>query len=258
LATEAISVRQCLQHTSGWSYYGPLPEYQAAVRRRDRPWRYGKFLEEVHAEKLLFEPGSGWSYSNIGYMVLRRLIETVCDSSFADVVTRQVCKPLGLARTSVIETRSDLLGLTIGYSLGLSRNGYPVDVRPLYDIGWAPTGVVASTASDVVRFYDGLFAGQLLPVHLLGEMCRLRRVGCSHPIFANPSYGLGLMADPDIRFGPVYGHNGEGPGYAASAFHFRHPGGQPLTIAILTNTENYQEAEIMVLKVGEKLTRDHS
>lgn len=254
----AISIRHCLQHTSGWSDYGPLPEYQAAVRRSDPPWSFSQFLEQAHAETLLFKPGTSWAYSNIGYMVLRKVIEHVCNARFAEIVNDEVCDPLGLIHTSAIETRSDFLGLTVGYSLGLSHDGDAVDVRSLYDLGWAPTGVAASTAAEVVRFYDGLFSGQLLPVQLLREMCAVIPVGRSHPTFVTPSYGLGLMADPDNRLGSVYGHNGEGPGYAASAFHFRPAGGQPVTVAVLTNTENYQEAEMMALKVGEELTSDQS
>lgn len=34
---DVSSIRQGLQHTSGWSDYGTLPDYQAAVRQRDRP-----------------------------------------------------------------------------------------------------------------------------------------------------------------------------------------------------------------------------
>jgi CubicO group peptidase (beta-lactamase class C family) len=255
---DAISIRQCLQHTSGWSDYGPLPEYQTAVRQSDPPWSFSEFLERIHAEILLFAPGTNWSYSNIGYMVLRRLIERVCNASFGDILKYEVCAPLGLVHTSVIETRDDLLGLTVGYSLDLSSDGQPVDVRSRYDLGWAPPGVAASTASEVVRFYDGLFSGQLLPAHLLSEMCRVIPVGCPHPTFVTPSYGLGLMADLDNQLGPVYGHNGGGPGYAASAFHIQPPGGQPVTVAVLTNTENWQEVEMMALKMGEELTRGQS
>jgi len=255
---DAISIRQCLQHTSGWSDYGLLPEYLAAVRRNDAPWSFSQFLQQTRADKLLFEPGASWSYSNIGYMVLRMLIERVYEASFTDILKNEVCEPLGLVRTSVIETRGDFLGLTVGYSLDLSSNGRPVDVRSRYDLGWAPPGVAAATASEVVRFYDGLFSGQLVPAHLLSEMCRVIPVGRSHPTFVSPNYGLGLMADPDNGLGRVYGHNGGGPGYAASAFHVQPPGGQPVTVAVLTNTENYQQAELMALKVAEELIMDQS
>ncbi|UVT15364.1 MAG: beta-lactamase family protein [Nitrospira sp.] len=250
---DLISIRQCLQHTSGWSDYGVLPEYQAAVRRGETPWSFSEFMDRVHAANLLFAPGSGWSYSNIGYMVLKKLAETACEKTFADILKAEVCDPLGLVDTSVTQTREDMLGLTVGYSLDLSSDGQPVDVRPRYDPGWAPPGFAASTASEVVRFYNGLFAGELLPAPLLGEMCRVKPIGHAHPSFVTPSYGLGLMADPDNRVGLLYGHNGAGPGYAASAFHIRPRGARPVTVAVLTNAENWQEVEALALTVGEEL-----
>lgn len=35
----------------------------------------------------------------------------------------------------------------------------------------------------------------------------------------NPSYGLGLMGDPDSPWGLAVGHNGGGPCHRANAFH---------------------------------------
>ncbi len=78
----------------------------------------------------------------------------------------------------------------------------------------------------------------------------------SHPTFVTPSYGLGLMGDLDNRLGPIYGHNGGGPDYAASAFHFQPPGDLPVTVAVLTNTETHAGAELVALKVGEHLISD--
>ena len=88
-----ITIRQCLQHTSGLPDYGVLPEYHEAVQQGATPWTFTEFLHRTHAKQLLFEPGQGWRYSNIGYMVLRRLIETVCGHSFAETVEAEVCRP---------------------------------------------------------------------------------------------------------------------------------------------------------------------
>jgi D-alanyl-D-alanine carboxypeptidase len=252
----SITIRQCLQHTSGLPDYGPLPEYHEAVRSGRRPWTYAEFLERTHAETLLFEPGRGWRYSNIGYMILRRLIETVNGQSFADTIAAEICRPLGLSRTSVVRDRADLRELTAGYSTYLTSAGSPVDVRDIYDPAWISTGVVAATAPDIVRFYHGLFAGELLPPVLLNEMCSIVRAAPSHPGFVTPSYGLGLMADPDSVCSAMYGHNGGGPGYTASAFHFTVAKPEAVTVAVLSNTENPEAVQIMALAVGKALVKE--
>lgn len=251
---DVITIRHCLQHTSGWPDYGGLPDYHASIRRGECPWTFLEFLQKSQIETLLFEPGAGWSYSNIGYMILRKLMELECGIGFAEVIEQEVCRPLGLTNTSVISRQSDLLDMTPGYSFELSEDGLAVDVRARYNPDWVSTGVIGSTASEIVRFYHGLFSHELLPPDLLSEMCKVVRVEAKHPIFMMPSYGLGLMADPDFSSGPVYGHNGAGPGYAASAFHFRRQGAIPVTVAVLTNTEHYDQTERMALHIGKELT----
>jgi D-alanyl-D-alanine carboxypeptidase len=247
-----VTIRQCLQHTSGLPDYGPLKEYHDAVRRGDKPWSFQEFLEHTGAERLRFEPGKGWGYSNIGYMILRRLIERVYDRTFSDIIMTEIVLPLGLTQTFVVRDRADLLSLTAGYSTNSSSDGSAIDVREFYDPGWIATGVIASTASEVVWFYEQLFSGKVVSPALLNEMCSIVRVAPSHPRFVTPSYGLGLMADPDSPYGAMYGHNGGGPGYSASAYHFRSPQ-EPITIAVLLNIENSEAAEIMVLATTKAL-----
>ncbi|HTK86904.1 MAG TPA: serine hydrolase domain-containing protein, partial [Nitrospiraceae bacterium] len=251
-----ITIRQCLQHTSGLPDYGGLPEYHEAVRQGATPWTFTEFLTRTHAEQLLFEPGTGWRYSNIGHMLLRRLIETVCGQSFSETVAAEVCRPLRLRHTSVIRNREDYQILAPAYSFCVSPDGLPLDIRTRYDPGWVATGVVASTASDLVRFYDRLFAGDLLPGHLLDEMRTVVRAfpTPSNQRFVEASYGLGLIADPKSPYGVLYGHSGGGPGYTSAALHVVSPRRQPVTVAVLSNTENFFEVELMAFTIVHALT----
>jgi len=252
-----LTIRHLLQHTSGLPDYGPLKSYHEAVRRGDRPWTFDEFLERTNAEELRFEPGQGWSYSNIGYMVLRRVIERAGNRSFAATIAVEVCRPLRLEHTAVIESQAELSHLISGYSRTLADIGSPeVDVRTRYDPDWIATGVVASTAAEIVRFYRGLFSGALLSPALFQEMCRIRRAVATHPRYATPSYGLGLMADPDWPSGAMHGHNGAGPGYSASAFHFQpfpNDSSRDVTVAVLCNMENTDQTENMMLALAERL-----
>lgn len=252
-----ITVRQCLQHTSGLPEYGLVPAYHEAVKRGERPWTYAEFLERTHADRLLFEPGQGWQYSNIGYMILRRLLETLCTTSFAEIIATEVCQPLGLRHTSVIRNQLEFQELAPAYSFSVSSNGLPVDVRPRYDPGWVAPGVVASTASDIVRFYERLFAGVLMPPALLDEMRTVVRAATpSTQRFVLPSYGLGLIADPASPYGVLYGHSGGGPGYTSAALHVQPPQGGPVTVVVLSNTENFFEVELMTFALLDTLIKD--
>ena len=65
-----------------------------------------------------------------------------------------------------------------------------------------------------------LFGGKLVLRDSLAQMTTLCRVPDEFPPAVTPSYGLGLMADPDGEFGPEFGHGGAGPGYDIRVAHF--------------------------------------
>jgi hypothetical protein len=55
--------------------YGALAAYHDAVERNDEPWSDAELLRRVDANRLLFALGQGWSYSNVGYLYVRRIVE---------------------------------------------------------------------------------------------------------------------------------------------------------------------------------------
>ncbi len=111
------------------------------------------------------------------------------------------------------------------------------DISRRYHPGWVSHGVVISTASELARIIDAIFDGRLVPPALLPEMLRPTRVPVEHPLFVEPSYGLGAMLDPGSPFGAVAGHGGGGPGYSAGALHFPNVGGRRVTTVALANSD---------------------
>src|ERR1019366_1353650 len=65
------SLRMLLQHRAGLADYGDLRDYHEAVSRDDNAWPSEMLMERVDAERLWFEPGQGWAYSNIGFRAAR-------------------------------------------------------------------------------------------------------------------------------------------------------------------------------------------
>ena len=91
-----FTLRQVLQHTSGLPCYTESDAYEVAVERHDDPWSEQDLLAHVDAAKLLFEPGQGWSYSNSGYFLVRRLIEQETGSDIEQALNALVLGPLGI------------------------------------------------------------------------------------------------------------------------------------------------------------------
>ena len=215
-AADRISIRRLLNHTAGIPDYGHLPQYHEAVRTSpSAPWSFERFAAETYEQGLWFEPGAGWGYSNPGYMLLARIAETIGGAPYRALIADRVARPIGLTRTFVPETIADLASLAPAASRLVTADGAPADVRDRYHPGWVSHKVVASTPSDVARFFAALFAGRLVSRSALHEMTTLVHVPDAPP---GGAYGLGLMGSlPPAR--SRFGHNGGGPGYGASAWH---------------------------------------
>jgi D-alanyl-D-alanine carboxypeptidase len=216
--SRAVSLRHLLQHTSGLADYGWLPAYHEAVRDTpSTPWPDEKFFEMTLANGPLFDPGTAWSYSNIGYLILRRIIERAAGISFRRYVDAHIVSPLGLRDTFVAENIDDWATCIPGYGREVRSDAAVVDVRGTYHPGWCAPGVIVSTVDDVTEFFDSLFRGELLNTEHFDLMLRMVRVPGSHPPTVTPTCGLGILGDPDGPYGPSYGHGGGGPGYALEA-----------------------------------------
>ncbi len=237
----AITIRHVLRHTSGLPDYGGIPDYHHDLRKSPgTPWAPAQFLERTRSSGMRFIPGKGWSYSNTGYLLLKRVLERITGMPFPTALDRLVIAPAGLRRTRVTESLADVTDLTPGFSTQLNidpTDPFPRDISRRYHPGWVSHGLIASTAADVARFLDLLMRGQLLSAPMLAQMCEPVQAPVRHRFFAHPSYGLGLMIDPYPGNGSLLGHGGGGPGYSAAVLHGANADGQTLTVAALANRD---------------------
>lgn len=216
---ERVTLRQVLGHRAGLPDYGGLPAYHGAVRQAPgQPWSFDEYMRHTVDRGLLFEPGTAFAYSNPGYMMLARILSEVGGASCWDLIGTHIAAPIGLRRTHALQTIDDLAPLAPATSSQLTPDGTPTDVRSTYHPGWVSHGVLASTATEMMLFFDALFGGRILSRASLDAMTHLISIGRAIPDMGDPSYGLGLMGDAKSTIGTLHGHNGGGPGYTASVF----------------------------------------
>jgi D-alanyl-D-alanine carboxypeptidase len=201
------TLRQLLQHRAGVPDYGGLPSYHAAVQHGEKPWDVDELLDRVGADRLDFEPGHSWRYSNVGYFFIRRKIEEATGCDIGSALRHLVFDALGLQSAHVVTTASGLASTAWGNLGG-------------YDPGWVYHGLLAGTANDAVRFLHQLMLGDVLPRELLTEMTVCVPLG--GPLPGRPwkatGYGLGLMIGRMASAGATLGHSGVGPGEHEHAF----------------------------------------
>jgi CubicO group peptidase (beta-lactamase class C family) len=205
LPARPYTLRQLLQHRAGLRDYGRLPAYCEAVDRGESPWDDARLMREVQADDLLFEPGTGFSYSNVGYLIVRRRIEEVTRMPLAQALDAFVFGPLGLrARIEVALTVSGVSCIAAGY-----------------DPGWVFHGLLVSPPAEVALFVDRLLTGRLLGPHLFRELrneCSVAPAPIPRRPWLVPAYALGLMTGVGAHGAQYAGHTGSGPGSTVAVY----------------------------------------
>jgi CubicO group peptidase (beta-lactamase class C family) len=206
LSARRFTLRHLLQHTSGLRDYGGLPEYHTAVAARATPWTDAEFLARTRHEDLLFRPGEGWAYSNIGYMLIRRLIEQITGQDLNTTLRAMVFGPLEIEDVRVAERSEDMTG-------AWDDSAY----RP----GWVAHGLLVGTPTSAALCLRGLMTSNLLSPDLRAAM--LARRALNVPLDGRPwltaGYGLGTMIS-GTPYGECIGHTGGGPGSVMAAYYF--------------------------------------
>lgn len=243
----AVSVRQLLNHTAALPDYGGMAAYHDAVRDHPgNPWPVARFLQLLEQME---EPVPRWRYSNVGYLLLRLLLEQVTGRSLREALHTQLFAPLGLQNSFVAETLADGSALTPGYSDFFAQDGPLENATGRYHPGWVAHGVVISTAPEVARLFQALFAGDLLSRSLREAMVEPVVLPFAHPFFAQPAYGLGVMIDAASPHGPLLGHAGGGPGYATGALCWPNVDGHTIVAVALAN----RDAPDLGLRIAHRL-----
>jgi len=160
------TLRHLLQHTSGLPDYGPNPDYHRAVAGGESPWTVDELLRRVNASMLLFAPGARFSYSNIGYLFVRQIIERAADADLNAALRTLVFEPMGIEGVFVASAPEDLDAI-------VWRNAQPYDPRWVYH--GCIVGSLSAAATCLHRLmHDGL-------------LVRLRRRRCLCPAATTPT-----------------------------------------------------------------------
>jgi CubicO group peptidase (beta-lactamase class C family) len=241
LEGERFTLRQLLNHTSGLPDYSALSDYHRAVAADEEPWPRHKLLDAALAKSPLFEPGQGWSYSNVGYMLARERIEAASGQSFATLVDGIVCRPLGLTSVELATTREQFRRVHW-------RGG------ATYHPGWVYHGCLIGTAQDAARLIHGLIDGTLLSASTLDGMRQSIPLGGAlegRP-WTDCGYGLGLMIGRMGHVGTALGHSGGGPFCTNAVYHFPDRV-HPVTVASFSEGQTEGQAEFEAVAIASRL-----
>jgi CubicO group peptidase (beta-lactamase class C family) len=225
-----ITIRDLLRHSAGLPHDAPLRDDVA------NPASDAEMLASLQGVTLDFPPGSGWSYSNLGYQLAAIIVTRVSGTSYADYLASRLFRPLGMTSTS-FDPPPDRL------AAGYVRKGDGVEHPAMWKLGRAAraaSGGLFSSVRDLARYAtlqlsawpprDDADTGPVLRGSLreAQDMAKRARVWTPAPGAVGPSsfahpisegYGFGWVVQKDCELGTVVWHDGSLPdGYLSQLF----------------------------------------
>lgn len=231
---DKITIEQLLSHTSGLgSYFND--EFMRSSRTRFRSVADYKPL--VAGETPAFTPGTQWSYSNTGFLLLGAIIEKVSGKDYHDFVRENITGPAGMTNTDCYDMDLSVPNLALGYMKGKAADGSSVWRTNIFEhvCKGGPAGGGYSTVEDLMRFDQAMRNNKLVSATTKEIMWSPK------PGSPDYGYGFGLRGGPGNR---VVGHNGGFPGVNGSLAMYLDAG---YTLAVLANYDG--AAEVVQQKV---------
>lgn len=219
-----ITVRQLLCHQGGIRHYRNDTEIFSTKHYS----RLTDALELFAADPLVAEPGTKYSYTTYGYVLLGAAIEAAAGRSFTDLLEDRLLRPAEMKRTFADDVYRIIPDRARGYFR--SKDGTLNNAGLADTSNKIPGGGLLSSASDLVRFAQAFRAGRLVRASTVHMMLTPQRTKTGE----KTTYGLGFMLD-QLDGRTVFGHTGHQPG--ASAI-LRSLEDGSWTVAILCNLEN--------------------
>jgi D-alanyl-D-alanine carboxypeptidase len=230
-----ITIEQLLTMRSGVFNYTETVELNEIMDAEPkRVWRPTDLVAMGIKRPPYFAPGTGFHYSNTNTVLLGLIAEQIDGKPLPAILRDRLFVPLGMKNTHLPDSGENVLPepRSRGYMFGnnaltVSTPALPepmqaqaragtllpvdqTDVNPSW--GWA-AGAGISTAEDLMTWVRALADGGVL-----GAPMQKRRMESVQPI--NPAQAGGAQYGMAIaKFGPLYGHTGELPGFNSFMGH---------------------------------------
>ncbi len=220
-ASEKIKIKHLLSHTSGLGSYFNQTFFDTS---RTRFRSVDDFLELAKDEKMAFEPGSRWAYSNTGMLVLGKVIEKVSGQNYFDYIRKNIYKKAGMTSSDSYNLDGINPNLAVGYEKTYTEQGIVFGNNIfLHVIRGGPAGGGYSTIGDLFRFAKALREGKLISAENVKTMTTAK------PELNSPDYGYGFIIDTNPE---TFGHSGGFLGISSELIMFAN---SDCTAVVLSN-----------------------
>jgi len=237
-----ITIRQLLNHTSGLYDIAENSQFfEQIFSDQNRIWTSEEILSEYVLEPY-FPKGTGWCYSNTGYIILRSIIKQVSTSEISSEYRTRFLIPLNLHRTFLAPEETLPIPIAHGWhDFDGSYEELPeISMTSFYS---AAGGGIFTTAEDLANWANSLFHERTaVSPQILDQMIYFYSPITNQPLLSG--YGLGVERFNLELFNglEIWGHGGDPVGYAAGCFYIPQYG---VSIGIMDNTGGGETMEVI-------------
>lgn len=244
---KTITVRNLLNHVSGLPDYEELME--AAEKASGSMWSPEKQIQDDEVLKLLeteqsgkFAPGTSWSYSNSGYVVLGLIVARTSGKTYGEFLHERIFAPLKMNHTIVYQKgKNEVANRAFGHS---KENDLFKETDQSSTSATLGDGGIYSNLEDLAKWDDALRNHTLLSEkEMRPALAPVKLNDGSEPHWPTQlngdnlhpgkpvSYGFGWFLDPYNGHARMW-HTGSTMGFRTVIERFL---GENLTIIILSN-----------------------
>ncbi len=247
-----ITVRHLLTHTAG------LPDYEDLMEKSGKKWTAEHQIQDDEVLALLehgsaaFAPGTSWSYSNSGYVMLGLIVAKISGIPFPQFLRERIFRPLSMGNSvAYVAGKSGVPNRVYGHS---KRNGQFVETDQSSTSATLGDGGIYSNLADLAKWDAALDKGTLLtPAELKTAQTAVKLVNGAPTRWPaqtgddnlNPgkpvAYGFGWFLDPFDGQERMW-HSGTTTGFRTVIHRFVH---DKITVIMLSN-----RTDLDVTKLG--------
>ncbi len=224
-----VTVKNLLSHTGGFGDYPKKFDF-----RKD--YTENELLKIVEGIPLGFEPGTKWTYSNLGYLTLGVLIHKVTGRFYGDVLQERIFKPLGMSTTRIINEADIIPNRSAGYRLVKKTLKNQEWVSPT--LNTTADGSLYFSIVDLAKWDAALSERKLLKPESYELMWTPVKLRDGKP--NKDGYGFGWFIH-QVHGHRVIEHEGAWQGFTTNISRYVD---DKLTIVVLTNLAGAEPADI--------------
>ncbi|MFD2100025.1 serine hydrolase domain-containing protein [Flagellimonas iocasae] len=220
---DSVTAHHLLTHTSGLNNF-LVDDFKTMGKLKLKTTK--DYLPLFSSESLLFSPGTQYSYSAAGYIVLGLLIEEITGKDFHKYMNENVFKPAEMYNTFALPIDSIIKNKASGYTSYFGEINH-LSKNDSFLSKANPAGFYYTTAENLLKFFNTLKKYQLISKDLTSKMMSPLVKG----YYTNYGYGISV----DKRFDQtIVGHTGGWYGVQCELMYFED---DEITAVILSNID---------------------